>query len=382
MRRWALLGVAAIAICGGVFYTLHSAGAPAHQAAAPAAIPVTAVKATTATLPIVRSGLGTVSPLNQVDVKVRVDGQVQTIAFREGQDVRKGDLLAQVDPGPYQAVLAGAQATLQKDQAQLANAKVEEARAQQLNAKGFGTAQAADNTKAQVAVLQATVLADQAAVDTARLNLGYATITAPISGRVGLKQINEGAIVHPGDNAGLVTITQVEPIAVQFPLSQDNLPDLLAGQAKAPLSVSVDSRDGSQHLADGKLTVIDSQVDSTTGMVKLKAEFPNADRTLWPGQLVTARVHLRDDANTVTLPSIAVQSGQKGPYVFVVKPDDTVDIRAVGTGPTVGDVTAISSGLKDGETVVLSGQSRLTRGTRVAVTFSAPQAQHVASEAR
>ncbi|WP_198019030.1 efflux RND transporter periplasmic adaptor subunit [Azorhizobium doebereinerae] len=377
-----LLSAATVAACATAFYMLHAAQAPTHQATALAPIPVTATKATMQTLPILQAGLGTVTPLNQVDVKVRVDGQVQKIAFQEGQDVGKGDLLAEVDPRPYRATLAGAQATLQKDQAQLANAQVEETRAQQLNTKGFGTTQAADNAKAQVAVLQATILADQASVDTAKLNLGYARIVAPISGRAGLKQINEGAIVHPGDNSGLVTITQIEPIAVQFAVPQDNLPDLLAGQKKAPLDVSVDSRDGSQHLADGKLTVIDSQVDSTTGMVKLKAEFSNANHALWPGQLVTARVHVRDETNVVTVPSIAIQNGQKGQYVFRVKPDGTVDILDVTMGPTVGELTAIKSGLKDGEDIVLSGQSRLTRGTRVAAKQAEQTPQHVAEEAR
>lgn len=378
--RWGLL-ILAVAAAGGLAYHLmHGADPGQPRAAQAGAIPVTAIKATLADLPITRSGIGTVSPLNQVDIKVRVDGQVQKIAFGEGQDIKAGDLLAQIDPRPYQAALDGAQATLQKDQAQLENARVEETRATQLNAKGYGTTQAADNTKAQVAVMQATVLGDKAAVDTAKLNLGYATIVAPISGRVGLKQINEGAMVHPGDNAGLVTITQIQPIAVQFALPQDDLPEVLAGQSKAPLDVAVESRDGTQHLADGKLTVIDSQVDSTTGMVRLKAEFANPDRALWPGQLVTARVHVRDDNGAVTLPSIAIQNGQKGPYVFVVKAGDTVDIVDVKTGPTVGDVTAITSGIKGGENIVLSGQSRLTRGTRVAVKQADQPSQHVASE--
>lgn len=383
-RRWVWCLVALAAV-GGAGYTLRvrglSAKAPA-VAAAPAVIPITAVHATNQDLPITRSGLGTVTALSQVDVKVRVDGQVQRIAFTEGQEVKAGDLLAQIDPRPYQAQLAQAQASLQKDMAQLANSRAEEARATRLTTVGAGTSQALDTAKAQVAINQALVLGDQAAVDTATLNLSFATITAPVAGRVGLKQVNEGAVVHAGDAAGLATITQMHPISVQFSLPQDELPDLVAGQAQAPLAVSVDSRDGSRHLADGKLTVIDSQVETTTGTIKLKAEFANDDRALWPGALVTARVIVRTDANAIVVPSLAVQNGQNGPYLFVVKPDSTVAVAQVKTGPTVGDVTAITSGIALGDNVVLSGQSRLTQGTRVSATQADDTLQRVALETK
>ncbi|WP_426440134.1 efflux RND transporter periplasmic adaptor subunit [Bradyrhizobium genosp. P] len=333
-----------------------------------AAIPVTAVKASTRDLPIERSGLGTVLPLNQVDVKVRADGQLQRIAFVEGQSVQAGDLLAEIDPRPYQAQLAAAQATLKKDMAQLASDQAEDTRAAKLSLTGAGTGQAADKAKAQVAIMQATLMGDQAAVDTATINLGYTNITSPISGRVGLKQINEGAVVHASDASGLVTLTQIHPIAVEFSLPQDELPDLLSGQAKASLPVTIYSRDGSRQLATGKLTVIDSQVDTSTGMVKLKAEFGNDDSALWPGQLVTARVIVKTDRNATIVPSAAIQNGQDGPYLFIVKPDATVARTSIKSGPAVGDVTALLSGVKPGENVVVSGQSRLTQGTAVSVT--------------
>jgi multidrug efflux system membrane fusion protein len=356
------------------------ANAPAAAAAMPA-IPITAVHATVRDLPITRSGLGTVTPLSQVDVKVRADGQLQHIAFKEGQDVKAGDFLAQIDPRPYQAQLGQAEAVLQKDTAQLASSRTEDARASKLSATGAGTTQASDTAKAQVAINQALVLGDQAAVDTAKLNLNFATITAPVAGRVGLKQINEGAVVHASDATGLVTITQIRPISVQFSLPQDELPDLLAGQEKSPLLVSIDSRDGSRHLADGRLTVIDSQVDTATGTIKLKAEFDNDDRALWPGALVTARVVVRTDNKAVVVPSIAIQNGQNGPYLYVVRPDKTVAITHVKTGTTVGDLTAVTSGISAGDDVVLSGQSRLAQGTAVSATQS-DAAAHIALETK
>jgi multidrug efflux system membrane fusion protein len=311
-----------------------------------------------------------VLPLNQVDVKVRADGQLQRIAFVEGQSVQAGDLLAEIDPRPYQAQLAAAQATLKKDLAQFASDQTEDARAAKLSLSGAGTAQTADKAKAQVAIMRATLLGDQAAIDTATINLSYTSITSPITGRVGLKQINEGAIVHANDMTGLVTITQIHPIAVQFSLPQDELPDLLSGQAEAPLPVTLYSRDGSRRLATGKLAAIDSQVDTSTGMVKLKAEFDNADYVLWPGELVTARVIVKTDHNATVVPSAALQNGQNGPYLFIVKPDATVALIAVKLGPAVGDVTALLSGVKPGENVVVSGQSRLVQGTAVSVTQS------------
>ncbi|MFD2249835.1 multidrug efflux system membrane fusion protein [Pseudochelatococcus lubricantis] len=383
--RW-IVGILLLAIAGGGYAMrdrlIPGKPLPAKAATTPATIPITAVLAASRDLPISRSGLGTVTPLNQVDVKVRVDGQIQKIAFTEGQDVKAGDLLAEVDPRPYQAQLAQAQATLQKDMAQLANSRKEEGRATRLSTLGAGSSQASDTAKAQVAINEALIAGDQAAIDTAKLNLAFATVTAPIAGRAGLKQANEGAIIHANDAAGLVTITQLHPIAVQFSLPQDDLPDLLAGQAKAPLQVSVDSRDGSRHLADGKLTVIDSRVDTATGTIKLQAEFENLNNALWPGALVTARVIVRTDANATVVPSIAVQNGQKGPYVFVVKPDSTVAVTQVQTGETVGDFTALKAGISPGDNIVLSGQSRLTQGTRVSVTQSDISAQHLALEAK
>lgn len=374
-RGWSVpviaLALAAAAAAG--FHVWNPAGRSAVAPAAPAAaIPVTLGKATVRDLPNTRSGVGSVTPLRVVDVKARVDGQVQRLAFVEGSDVKAGDSLASIDPRPYQAQLAQAQAAYQKDTAQLVNARADNSRANRLITSGAGTVQAADTTKSQVAVLEAAIAGDQAVIDMARLNLGFAEVTAPIAGRVGLRQVDEGAIVHAGDASGIVTITQMSPIAVVFSLPQDDLPDVIAGQGQGELPVAVDSRDGSRHLADGRLTVIDSQVDGATGMIKLKAEFANDGRSLWPGELVTARVLVRTDRNATVVPSGAVQNGQTGSYVFTVKPDGTVAVAPVRTGRTVDGDTALLSGVAPGQEVVLDGQSRLTEGARVvAVTADA-----------
>src|SRR5258705_10943639 len=326
---------------------------------------LTAQKVTIRDLQIERTGLGTVMPLNTVDVKARVDGYLQRIAFTDGQEVKAGDVLAEIDPRPYQAQLAQAEALFQRDNVQLSSAQREEARTGRLAATGAGAVQAADLAKVATAATQASLAADQAAVDTAKLNVAFTTIGAPFNGRAGLRQVSQGALVHANDTVGIITVTQVRPIAVQFSLSQDDLPDLTRGQANGDLSVTVETRDGASVLATGKHGAIDTQSDPTTGMIKLKAVFDNADESLWPGELVTARVIVGTDRNASVVPSAAVQNSQKGSYLFVLKPDSTVSTVFVKVGPTVGDVTAILSGVTPGDDVVVSGQSRLAEGTKV-----------------
>lgn len=373
--------VAFLAIAGAaVFFALPAnKSQPVQQAASPASAPVPVETASVSTqdVPIERSGLGYVTPLTAVDVKVRVDGQLQKVAFTEGQDVKAGDVIAQIDPRPYEAIIDQAQAAYQKDIAQLNAAKIDEARAKKLTTTGSGTTQTADTATAQVAIMEATAAGEQAAIETAKLNLSFATVTAPINGRAGLRQAEQGAIVHANDSAGIVTITQMQPIAVLFSLPQDELPDLIAGQGQGALSVAVDSRDGIRHLADGKLSVIDSQVDTSTGMVKLKALFPNDNLALWPGELVSARIVLRTDRGSTVVPSTAIQNGQTGPYVFTIRPDSTVATVSVKAGPVAAGMTTLLSGLKPGDTVVTSGQSRLTDGTLVKARPST--SQHVAA---
>jgi multidrug efflux system membrane fusion protein len=337
---------------------------------APALIPVTTQKVVAQDLQIERAGLGTVVPLNTVDVKARVDGYLQRIAFVDGQEVKAGDALAEIDPRPYQAQLAQAEAVLQRDSAQLASDQREEARANRLSTTGAGSTQASDLAKAATAAAQALLAADQAAVDTAKLNLAFTKIVAPFEGRVGLRQVSQGALVHANDTVGIITVSQTRPIAVQFSLSQDVLPDLERGQARGDLSVAVETRDGSP-LTTGKLTALDNQIDPTTGMIKLKAVFDNANELLWPGELVMARVTIGTDSSASVVPSVAIQNGQTGTYVFVLKPDSTVSTASVKVGPTAGDVTAIVSGVKPGDDVVVSGQSRLAEGTKVNAKQSA-----------
>jgi multidrug efflux system membrane fusion protein len=335
-----------------------------------ALVPVTAGTATTRDMPIWLSGIGSVQPINTVTVKVRVDGQLDHVAFSEGQDVRAGDVLAQIDPRPYQAQLNQALANLAKDQAQLANVRLDLGRASKLAVMGAGTAQNADTLRAQVAQFGATVQADQAMVDTARLNLEFCTVTSPLTGRVGMRLVDPGSIVHASDPNGLVTVTQMQPIAVLFSLPQDDLPEILAGQLHGQLPVAVDTRDGARHLADGSLVFVDSQVDQANGQVRLKANFVNAERLLWPGEFVTARVKVRTDQSATVVPDRAVQRGENGPYVYLVLPGHTVMVRQVKPGPSVDGVTEILSGVAPGETIVFDGQSRLVPGVKVVLRQS------------
>ncbi|MGV1760037.1 efflux RND transporter periplasmic adaptor subunit [Rhizobium sp. A22-96] len=365
----ALGAITCIAIAGAaIFFALpanESQSAPQATSPALASVPVETAFVSRQDVPIERSGLGYVTPITAVDVKVRADGQLQKVLFSEGQNVKAGDVIAEIDPRPYEAAINQAQAAYRKDIAQLDAAKIDEARARKLTTTGSGTTQTADTAAAQVAIMEATAAGEQAAIEAAKLNLSFATVTAPISGRAGLRQAEQGAIVHTSDTTGIVTITQMQPIAVLFSLPQDELPDLISGQTQNALSVAVDSRDGVRHLADGKLSVIDSQVDMSTGMVKLKAVFANDDLALWPGELVSARIVLRTDRGSTVVPSAAIQNGQTGPYVFIVKSDSTVATVSVKTGPVTAGMTTLLSGPKPGDTVVTSGQSRLTDGTLV-----------------
>jgi membrane fusion protein, multidrug efflux system len=361
-----LLAVLLLVGAGTALYRLvMSDNGQERRVSTPGAIPITAGVVTTRDMPIWLSGIGSVQPINVVTVKVRVDGQLDRVTFTEGQDVRAGDVLAQIDPRPFQAQFNQALANQAKDQAQLANARLDLGRASKLATLGAGTSQNADTLKAQVAELEATVQADQAMIDTARLNLGFCTVTSPLTGRVGMRLVDSGAIVHANDPNGLITVTQMQPISVLFSLPQDDLAEVLAGQARGELPVAVDAREGGRHLADGRLVFIDSQVDPANGQVRLKANFANADRSLWPGTFVTARVKVRTDHAATVVPDRAVLRGEDGPYVYAVRADHTVAVREVKPGPSTGGFTEILSGVQPGENIVLDGQSRLAPGVKV-----------------
>jgi membrane fusion protein, multidrug efflux system len=341
---------------------------PAVRPVAPAAktaVPVTVAAVTTQDVPVWLSGIGSVTPLNAVDVKVRVDGQLQRILFTEGQEVTAGQLLAKIDPRSYQATLAQADANRRRDLAQFVSARQEVERATKLASAGAGTSQSLDTVRAQAAALQATLDADQANIDAAKLNLDFTDVTSPLAGRVGMRNADPGAIVHASDAAGLVTVTQIVPIAVLFSLPQDDLPAVMEAQRHDELAVAVDTRDGTRHIADGKLVFINNTVDQTTGQIQMKAVFTNTDRVLWPGQFVSVRLLLRTDRNAAVVPAQAVQTGQNGLYVYVVKSDDTIVAQDVKTGATIKGYIEITDGLTPGQTVVLSGQSRIAPGRLV-----------------
>jgi multidrug efflux system membrane fusion protein len=332
-------------------------------------VPVTAGHAITADMPIRAIAVGAVRALNTVDVKVRVDGQMQKIMFNEGQDVRVGQVLAQLDQGPLQAALNQAEAAQRKDQASLDNAKLDLQRYTKLAAIGATTSQTLDTSKAQVESLEATVAADAALVQTNKLQLSFTTLYAPFNGRVGMREADVGAIVHPGDATGVVTVTQMEPINVLFSVPQDLLPDLL-GHHDTPQQVTVTTRTNTTPLATGTLTFIDSQVDPTTGQIKLKASFDNKNRILWPGELVNAQILLRVDQQRMAVPDKAIVNTQDGTQLYVIDANNVAQLRPVKTGASVNGLTEIRSGITMDDLIVIDGQSRVAVGAKVKTTIA------------
>ena len=330
-------------------------------------VPVAVAKAEVRDLPILLNGLGSVEAFNTVAVKSRIDGQLIKVNVKEGQEVKQGELLAEIDPRPYEVQLSQTQATLFKDQAALRDARLNLERFQQLYKDGVIPKQQFDTQGSLEAQLDGAVRADQAQVDTVKLNLVYTRITAPVSGRIGLRQIDVGNIVHASDPNGLLVITQLQPIAVIFSLPQDNLQAVSQHMSKGRLAVDAYSRDDLTKIATGFLTTIDNQIDVTTGTGKLKAVFDNRDRSLWPNQFVNVHLLLEVKKNNIVVPSAAIQRGPQGTYVFVVKPDNTAEMRNVALSISQGNLTAISQGLKSGEAVVTDGQDKLQPGTKVAV---------------
>ena len=330
-------------------------------------IPVAVAKAEIRDLPILLNGLGSVEAFNTVAVKSRIDGQLVKVNIKEGQEVKQGELLAEIDPRPYEVQLSQTQATLFKDQAALRDARLNLERFQQLYKDGVIPKQQFDTQGSLEAQLDGAVRADQAQVDTVKLNLAYTRITAPVSGRIGLRQIDVGNMVHASDPNGLLVITQLQPIAVIFSLPQDNLQAVSQHMNKGRLAVDAYSRDDQTKIATGFLTTIDNQIDVTTGTGKLKAVFENRDRSLWPNQFVNIHLLLEVKKNNTVVPSAAIQRGPQGTYVFVVKPDNTAEMRNVALSISQGNLTAISQGIKPGEVVVTDGQDKLQPGTKVAV---------------
>jgi multidrug efflux system membrane fusion protein len=336
----------------------------AAQTPAPG-VPVTAGTVAAQDVPVFLNGIGTVQAYNMVAIKSRVDGHIVKVDFKEGQDIKEGEPLFQIDPRPFQAALEQAQSAKQKDEAQLAGAKLDLDRYEKLLGTGYQTRQSYDNQTALVAQLQAAIKGDEAQINTAKLNLSYADIRSPIDGRLGARLVDKGNLVHATDNTPLVMITEVKPIFVSFTLPQDDFDDLREGENKAPLMVYAYSGDGKKQLAEGKLTLIDNTIDQTTGTIHLKARFDNDDERLWPGEFVSLRVVLSTRQDVATVPSQTVQDGPDGHYAYVIKPDNTVERRAVEVASIQDGIAVVTKGLTPGERVVVDGQYRLTNGARV-----------------
>jgi multidrug efflux system membrane fusion protein len=333
-------------------------------------VPVIATPAKLADVPVYLDGVGTAKALNTVTVRSQVDGKLIKISFTEGQDVDKGYVLAKIDPVTYQAAYDQTVAKKAQDEAQLANARLDLERYTRLAATNAVNKQQLDTQKAMVAQLEAQLKLDQAAIDNARAILSYTDVIAPITGRTGIRLIDEGNIVKAADASGIVILTQLRPISIFFNLPQQHLPELNKGFAEAPLAVDAIGPDGKSALDRGKVVVIDNQVDQTTGTVKLKAEFPNTNLQLWPGQFVNVRVLMDTRRQVVVVPTAAIQRGPNGTLVYVLRDDSTVTVRPVKLSQQDEIQSVVDAGLQAGERVVTTGFARLTEGTAVTVSIA------------
>jgi len=344
------------------------------QAAGPRSVSVAVAQVQQQDVPVYLSGLGSVTAFNTANIKSRIDGQIMKVNFREGQDVHEGELLIEIDARPYQVQLEQMQAQLFRDQAQLRDAKLNLERYTSLIPSGSIAQQQVDTQKALVDQLDGTVRNDQAQIDSAKLNITYCHITAPFSGRIGLRQVDTGNIVHAADANPMLVLTQLQPIAVIFTLPEDVLPNVANHMRKGTLEVDAFSRDDQTKLATGKLLTIDNQIDPTTGTAKLKSVFDNHDGKLWPNQFVNADLLLETRKNATVLPTAAILRGPQGTFVYVVNPDKTVEDRPVTVSLTQGNTTVVASGVNPGDTVVTDGQDKLQKGSRIEPRAGSPNA--------
>jgi len=361
----AFAALAAILI-GGSLWFFGTDRKPAVAAApVPVVVPVVAATVTGKDVPIYLRGIGTVIAYNTDVVRSQIQGQIVKIAFTEGQTVKTGDLLAQIDPRPYEAQIEQLTANRDRDQAQLANAEANLSRYNQLGDKGYATPQLIETQTAQVAQLKAAVKADQAQIDEANVQLSYTRLTSAIPGITGVRQIDVGNVIHPTDPNGLVVVTQIEPISMLFTLPQTDLPLIQQHAAKGELKVIAYSQDNKIKLDEGTLLLVNNEIAGTTGTVQLKAVFPNREHRLWPGQLVNARLLLQIQKDALTVAGSAVQQGRNGSYVYVVTEGQTAALRPVHVAQISDGQALIDQGLKSGDVVVVDGQYRLTEGSRV-----------------
>jgi len=338
------------------------------------AIPVTVTTAETKDVPIIVRGIGTVQAYKSVVIKTRVDGQIVKVAFEEGQFVHAGDLLFQIDPKPFQAALDHAAAAKRRDEAQLAGARLDLERYGKLIGSGFQSRQSFDQQQATVDALMATVALDEAAVETAKVNLSYTEIRAPVDARTGQRLVDLGNMVQASSPAPLVNLTQVKPIYVNFTVPQDVTDEVRRNQAIAPLTVLAYASDDKTLLSEGKLTLIDNQIDSATGTLRLKATFENTDERLWPGQFVNARLVISTKSAAITVPQRAVMQGATGYYAYIVKPDNTVERRVLEVAGMQDDMAVVEKGLAAGEKIVVDGQYRLNDGAHIKIDTAPPPA--------
>jgi len=367
-RRVLVAVVLVLLATGAVIGWRLRRGASSARAAGPAnprAIPVVAVAARTGDLPIHLDALGTVTAFNTVTIRTRVDGQLVKVAFTEGQVVKGGDVLAEIDGRPFEVQLSMAQGQLARDQALLSNARADLQRYQEASAAV--PKQQIDTAASTVAQVEAALVVDQSQIESAKLQLTYCKIVSPITGKIGLRLVDQGNLVHASDPNGLAVITQFQPIAVDFNLPQDDLPRVRKAMGAGDVEVEAYDRSLKERLAVGKLLAVDSQIDPTTGTIRLKASFENLDEILFPNQFVNARVLVDVRRASVLVPAAAVQRNSQTMFAYVVKPDQTVEVRNVTLGPTEGDTTCIADGLASGEVVVTDGVDKLQPGTHVTV---------------
>jgi len=353
----------------------NGAGGPGGGTGGP--VPVVGGTVKKQDVPIYFNGIGTVQAYNTVNVRVRVDGQIKEIDFKEGQEAKTGDLLAVIDPAPYQAVYDQALGKRAQDQAQLDNAQVVFQRDSDLLAKNVLDHQTYDTAKFQVAQFEALVKSDDANIESAKVNLDYTRVTSPILGRVGIRQVDVGNIVHASDSNGIVAITQIRPISVLFTLPQQQLGQVNQEAAKGPLKVFSVDRDNTKPLSEGVLAVVNNQIDQTTGTIQLKATFANEDQKLWPGQFVNARLLVSIRKDGLVVPAPVIQRGPNGSYAYVIKPDQTVEMRPVTVNQIDNGLALIDDGLQEGEQVVVDGQYKLQPGSKVILTAPSNSPQRI-----
>jgi membrane fusion protein, multidrug efflux system len=388
MRRKTIISAALVTgtvVASGLFYHLHIR--PLQEAAAapltPAPVPVVAATVTQHDVPVYLTGVGTVIAYNTDVVRAQIQGQIISINFTEGQKVHAGDLLAQIDPRPYQAMIDQYTGQLERDQSQLMNAQTNFTRYSNLGDKGWATPQLIETQKAQVGELQGAIKTDQALIDASKIQLSYTRLTAPIDGVVGIRQIDVGNIISPSTASGLCVVTQLDPISLIFTLPETVLPQIQDQQekTKVPLKVLAYSQDNTIKLDEGVLGLVNNEILQTTGSIQLKANFSNKDNRLWPGELVNARLLLDTRHNGLTIPAAVVQQGPKGPYVWVIKPDNTVAIHQIKVAQISDGQALIDSGLEANEQVVADGQYKLQPGAHVTLLHGKAAEEAAAQDA-